>query len=607
MAGPTAISLLEAREPLVILVAAAVVVPLLHRLKISPVLGFILCGIVLGPSVLGAFANDFTILRWLTIQDREAIAPVAELGIMFLLFAIGLELSFERLLLLRKLVFGLGSVQLMASAIVLGAGMHLVFGLDMVASAVLGLALGLSSTAVVIQTLIERGQMARPEGRAAFGVLLFQDLAVVPVLFGVSMMAPDRLGAGVGGLVQSLLGAALAVGAVIVIGRVGLRPLFRQAARTGSPEVFMALCLLVVVGIGLITAAAGLSMALGAFLAGLLLAETEYRRQVETTIEPFKGLLLGVFLVSIGMSVDVGQLAAAPLPVLAAVVALIAVKAGIVAMAGPVFGVRRRAALHAGLVTGPGGEFAFVVLGVAVGYRLISQPASDFALLVTTVSMCLIPLLARFAGRGSGAGEKKRDDDTDEATSAMLEDAGHVIVAGYGRVGRTVVDLLEHHGVRYVAIDASPDNADRARKDGRRVYFGNAARPAMLKACGLDRASALVVTMDGGTSVDEVVASVHRERPDLPIICRARDARHAGHLYAMGVREAVPETFEASLQLGEALLVEVGVPMGRVIATVHQMRADFRTGLMEASSSTLPSERLRVLRDRAESGSPKPD
>jgi monovalent cation:H+ antiporter-2, CPA2 family len=593
------------REPLVILIAAAVVVPLLHRLKISPVLGFILCGIVLGPSVLGALGTDIPVLHWLAIQDREAIAPVAELGIMFLLFAIGLELSFERLLLLRKLVFGLGSVQMIGSAIVLGALVHLVFGLDLVASAILGLALGLSSTAVVMQTLIERGQMARPEGRAAFGILLFQDLAVVPVLFGVSMMAPDRLGAGVGGLVQSLLGAALAVGAVIVIGRLGLRPLFRQAARTGSAEVFMALCLLVVIGIGLITAAAGLSMALGAFLAGLLLAETEYRRQVETTIEPFKGLLLGVFLVSIGMSVDVGQLVASPLPLLAAVIGLIVVKAGIVTLAGPLFGVRRGAAWHAGLVTGPGGEFAFVVLGVAVGYGLISQPASDFALLVTTVSMCLIPLLAQLATRRAGTADRKRDDEAAEAASALLEDDGHVIVAGYGRVGRTVVDLLEHHAVRYVAIDASPDNADRARKEGRRVYYGNAGKPEMLKSCGLDRASALVVTMDGGTSVDEVVAAVHRERPDLPIICRARDARHAGHLYALGVREAVPETFEASLQLGEALLVEVGVPMGRVIATVHQMRADFRTGLIEASSSTLPSERLRVIRDRAAGGPSK--
>jgi monovalent cation:H+ antiporter-2, CPA2 family len=412
------------------------------------------------------------------------------------------------------------------------------------------------------------------------------------------MMAPDRLGAGVGELFKSLLGAAFAVGAVILFGRMGLRPLFRQAARTGSPEVFMALCLLVVLGIGLTTAAAGLSMALGAFLAGLLLAETEYRRQVEATIEPFKGLLLGVFLVSIGMSVDVGQMLTTPGPVLAAVAALIVIKAGVVAIAGPVFGVRRQASVQAGLMTGPGGEFAFVVLGVAVSYSLISQPAADFALLVTTVSMCLIPVLARFGEqRGPDTG-RNRPEDTAEAAHDLQEDTGHVIVAGYGRVGQTVVDLLEHHKVTYAAIDASPDNAARARKAGRRVYFGNASRPEMLRACGLDRASALVVTMDGGTSVDDVVASVHRERPDLPIICRARDANHAGHLYALGVREAVPETFEASLQLGEALLVEVGVPMGKVIATVHQMRADFRTGLIEASSATLPSERLRVIRDQ---------
>jgi monovalent cation:H+ antiporter-2, CPA2 family len=598
LAGPSEFNLIEMREPLVILVAAAIVVPLLHRLKISPVLGFILCGIVLGPSVLGAISSDVPLLYWLTIQDREAIAPVAELGIIFLLFAIGLELSFERLMLLRTIVFGLGTAQMVLSAIAIGALVHFVFGLEPVTSAIIGLALGLSSTAIVLQTLVEQKRITAPEGRAAFGILLLQDLAVVPVLFGVSMMAPDRLGAGIGGLFQALLVAGLAVGAVLVFGRIALRPLFRQAARTGSPEVFMALCLLVVIGISLIMAAAGLSMALGAFMAGLLLAETEYRREVETTIEPFKGLLLGVFLVSVGMSVDVAQIVETPLPIFLAVATLIGIKAAIVTGMGPLFGVRRQRALEAGLMIGPGGEFAFVVLGVAVGYGVMTQPHADFALLVTALSMCLIPLLAQAGRLPAKAQERKRQEDAVTAAAALEQDDGHVLVAGYGRVGQTVVDLLETHGVPYAAIDANADRAARARKEGRRVYFGNAARAEMLRACGLDRAKALVVTMDGGTSVDEVVAAVHRERPDLPIVCRARDAAHAGHLYAMGVREAVPETFEASLQLGEALLVEVGVPMGKVIATVHQMRADFRTGLIEASSATLPSERLRVIRDR---------
>ncbi len=587
------------REPLVVLTAAAVIVPLLHRFRISPVLGFILCGVVLGPSVLGAMARELPLLSVATIQDADSIAMVAEFGIMFLLFAVGLELSFERLKLMRRAVFGLGSVQMAASGLVIALGCWLVLGLGGTASAVIGLALALSSTAVVLQTLAERKRLTAPDGRAAFGVLLFQDLAVIPILFAVSMLSPERMGSGAAPLLQSLAGAALAVALVILLGRVILRPLFRMAARTGSPEIFMALCLLVVIATGLICSAAGLSMALGAFLAGLLLAETEYRREVEATIEPFKGLLLGVFLVSVGMSVDVAAIAAQPLQIAAAVVALVALKAVVVWLAGPLFGVKRPTALKAGLLLGPGGEFAFVVLGIAVTTEVVPEAQADFALLVAAITMCLIPLLASadtLLGRVVSRPAKVADEAELVEAEAGAE-TNHVLVAGFGRVGRTIVALLEHHKIPYIAVDADPERVRTARREGHRVYYGDATKPEFLRACGLDSARTLVVTMDGGPLVDALVQAAHLTRPGLPIVARARDASHAAHLYGLGVSEAVPETLEASLQLGEAMLVEAGVAMGPVIVSIHEMRASMRDELLQASTTSTPSERLRAVRE----------
>ena len=573
-------------------------VPLFHRFKISPVLGFILCGILLGPSGLGGLAIQSPWLNAFTIQDRDSIAMMAEMGIVFLLFAIGLELSFERLNMMRKVVFGLGSLQLGLSALAIFSVCYFFLGTTGTGAAVIGLALSLSSTAVVLQTLAEQKRLTSPTGRGAFGILLFQDLAVVPVLFAVSMLAPNRMGLGVGGLVQSLAVAVLAVALTIVIGRIVLRPLFRQAARTRSPEIFMAACLLVVIATALGSAAAGLSMALGAFLAGLLLAETEYRREVEATIEPFKGLLLGVFLVSVGMSVDIGKILERPLEIAGAIIGLIAVKAIVVAALGPSFGIKRPAALKAGLILGPGGEFAFVVLGLATSLSVLPADQADFALLVAAITMCLIPLLARY---GMAAANSKLPIETEEldlAQQASQTGSPHVIVAGYGRVGVVAVELLAEQNIPYVAVDSDIERVRRARKAGKKVYLGDASRGEFLRACGIDRARALVVTMDGGSAVDQVVTAAHLEQPNLPIVARSRDAAHAVHLYSLGVREAVPETLEASLQVGEAILVEAGVPMGNILVAIHEKRANMRASLLEASTSATPSERMRVLRDQ---------
>ncbi len=594
----TLIDISAFKEPVIILTAAAIVVPLFHRFKISPVLGFILCGILLGPSGLGGLAVDAPWLNAFTIQDRASIATMAEFGIVFLLFAIGLELSFERLNLMRKVVFGLGSVQVGCSAFVISGFCFFVLGTSGTSAAVLGLALALSSTAIVLQTLAEQKRLASATGRGAFGVLLFQDLAVVPILFAVSMLAPGKLGLGAAGFVQSLVVAILAVGLTIVIGRLVLRPVFRQAARTKSPEIFMAACLLVVIATALGSAAAGLSMALGAFIAGLLLAETEYRREVETTIEPFKGLLLGVFLVSVGMSVDIAKILERPLEIALAILGLIGVKTAIIAGFGPFFGIKRPSALKAGLMLGPGGEFAFVVLGLAAAEKVLPTEQADFALLVAAITMCLIPLLAQYALKPTGVKSSQDLPELDLVNQASQSEQPHVIVAGYGRVGVVAVDLLAEQNIPYLAVDSDLERVRRARKAGRKVYFGDASRGEFLRACGIERARALVVTMDGGSAVDQVVRAARLERPNLPIVARSRDAAHAVHLYSLGVREAVPEALEASLQVGEAILVEAGVPMGHILVAIHNKRASMRAALLEASTAATPSERMRVLRDQ---------
>lgn len=595
------------KEPVIILTAAAIIVPLFHRLKISPVLGFILCGVILGPSGLGGLAVSAPWLYAFTIQDRASIATMAEFGIVFLMFAIGLELSLERLNMMRKTVFGLGSAQVGISSLTIFAVCYFALGLTGTASAVIGLALSLSSTAVVLQTLAEQKRLTTPAGRGAFGVLLFQDLAVVPILFAVSMLAPERLGLGVAGFMKSLLIAVLAVAATIIGGRLILRPLFRQAARTRSPEIFMAACLLVVIATSLGAVAAGLSMALGAFLAGLLLAETEYRREAEATIQPFKGLLLGVFLVSIGMIVDLNKILQRPWEIGLSIVGLIALKALIVSFAGPLFGIKRPGATKAGLLLGPGGEFAFVVLALAVSFNVIAAEQADFVLLVVAITMCLIPFLARWGIAKTANKSTPANAETALVASALSAEQPHVIVAGYGRVGIVVVDLLEAQDIPYLAVDSDLDRVRRARKEGRKVYYGDASRGEFLRACGVERAKALVVTMNGGSSIDDVVTAARLERADLAIVARARDGDHAAHLYGLGVREAIPETLEASLQVGEALLVEAGVPMGKIIVAIHEKRADMRAALLEASSSATPSQRLQTLRNsQSHAGSDSP-
>jgi monovalent cation:H+ antiporter-2, CPA2 family len=570
------------KEAILFLATAGVVVPLFHRLKISPVLGFLGAGALLGPFGLGRLADDLPVLRWFTIANREEMAHLAEFGVVFLLFMIGIELSWERLWTLRRLVFGFGSLQVVACAAAL-AGAALLFRAEPAAASLIGIALALSSTAIVVPVLAEQKRLSSPTGRATFSVLLFQDLAVAPLLFTIAVLGTRESGGIGAAFVLALAQAALAVAVIVAVGRLALRPLFQLVAATKSTELFMAASLLVVLATGLIAAVSGLSMALGAFIAGLLLAETEYRRAIEAMIDPFKGLLLGLFFVSVGMGLDVMHLARSPGTILLGAAAVIALKAAIIAGLALMFRLRRPVALETGLLLGPGGEFAFVLLGGAMAANLVPQPLGQTALAITTVSMIAIPGLARV---GRSFRHRLEAQRLEEAEPPPPPEKDRVIVAGFGRVGQLVGEMLTRHGVSYVAIDSNPALVAAQRRAEKPVYFGDTANPEFLRRCHVDSARALVVTLDAPRAIEAVVAAARDERPDITIVARARDARHATALYELGVDDAVPENFEASLQLSEAVLVDIGVPMGLVIASVHERRDEFRKTLKKVDRAS---------------------
>ncbi len=562
------------REALLFLATAGLVVPVFHRLRISPVLGFIFAGIALGPFGIGRLVPHLPIIANIALTDLEHVNGIAEFGVVFLLFMIGLELSFERLSAMRRLVFGLGPLQVGLSGLALGAA-GLALGVAAPVAAVLGGALALSSTAVVLPVLAERKRLNSGAGRTAFAVLLFQDLAVAPLLFGVTVL--ESQGGGLG-LLLTLALAVLGLAAIVGLGRVVLRPLFHHVAAARSTELFMAASLLVVIGTGAIAAATGLSMGLGAFIAGLLLAETEYRREIEVTIEPFKGLLLGLFFVSIGADLDLSRILSDPGRIAAFAWGLLAIKTVILAGGALALRLPRRVSAEVALLLGPGGEFAFVVVTALLGARLLDPAIGQELLVAVTLTMIAIPGIAPVAER---LGRRlRRPDEVLLAAEPPPEDGeARVIIVGYGRVGQLVAAMLRVHDIPFMAIDDDAALVARERRAGTPIYFGDATRPDFLRRCGLERARALVVTLNAFRVVGQMVAVGRAQRADLVVVARARDAEHARVLYDMGATDAVPETIEASLQLSEAVLVDVGVPMGLVIASIHEKRDEFRAML----------------------------
>ena len=584
-------------DALVILGAAGLVIPAFARAKISPVIGFILVGLAVGPFGLGALVRDNPWLYHVTISDPHAIEPFAEFGIVLLLFSIGLELSLKRLWSMRRLVFGVGAAELIGAGAVIGLGLHIATGLDWVGAMALGIALALSSTALVLPI----AGTSSPVGRTAFAMLLFEDLALVPIIFILGAIGPMAAAGGWAGFARVGGGAVLTVAVLFVGGRMLLPRLFAQAARTKSPELFLAAALLVVIVASLATGAVGLSPIVGALIAGLLIAETDYHSEVEVMTAPFKGLALGVFLITVGMSVDLAAILADWSAYLLAIAAVVAVKAAVTFGLLRLAGIRGGVAAETGVLMGSPSETTLIVLAAAGQAQLLSAGTTSFWQTVTAIGLTITPLLAMLGQRAAKRIER-RGGALPEAEISP-EGPGTVVI-GFGRVGRMVCDMLAVHGQPYVAVEANIDAVTAARAEGYPVIFGDVVRPELVDRLNLGRAKALILTMDDPVLSVALTRRVRGWVPDLTIVARARDTTHAAELYKAGASDAVPETLESSLQLAEAVLTDLGVAVGPVIASIHEKRDELRQEI-KAAAEMVVAPRLKRMRRGAVGGSPE--
>jgi monovalent cation:proton antiporter-2 (CPA2) family protein len=541
----------------VFLAAAVLAVPLFRRFKLGAVLGYLAAGVVIGPSVLRLVADVDSIMRF------------AELGVVLLLFVIGLELQPSRLWILRRSVFGLGGAQVLLTALVLGL-IAFAFGLSWQSATVLGFALAMSSTALVLQVLAERKQLTTRYGRSAFAILLFQDLAVIPLLALIPLLAAGPAVAHGVNLWLAGLKALAVIAAVVVGGRMLLKPVFDVVARADIQEIFTAAALLVVIVVSLLMSAVGLSMSLGAFLAGVLLADSEYRHQLEAAIEPFKGLLLGLFFISVGMSVDLSVIAREPVTIVAAVAGLMLLKAVIVFAIGRLAGHGAESARNLAAALSQGGEFAFVLFGLAAGYRIMDAQLVDWLVVVVTLSMAATPFALAF---NDALSRKLRKPLSEEQFDNIDAGDSRVIIAGFGRVGQIVGRILYVKKIAFTALDRSPEQVESVRRFGSKVYYGDASRLDLLRAARADRAKILVLAVDDVEASIQTAETVRRHFPQLKIYARARNRFHAYRLMDVGCELIERETFRSSLHLAEGVLTALGVSEWEAQLTVTRFQA----------------------------------
>ena len=567
----------QLRDVLVILLAAVVVVSVFRRLRASAVLGYLVAGALIGPHGLGL------------IRDVGATAILGQFGLVFLLFSIGLELSIERLVALRRYVFGLGAAQVVVTTLIFWAVLR-ALGLDGGAALIVGSGLALSSTAVVLQILVERRELSTPHGRVAFAVLLLQDLAVVPLLTLVPLLA-RREASVLTALGGAFLKAAAALIVILALGRLALRPILRLVARNGTPELFTGIVLLVVLGVGWLTEQVGLSMALGAFLAGLLMAETEYRPQVEGDIQPFRGLLLALFFMTVGMGLNLDLLREQWLVLVGLLFALLLVKATVLLLLSRAFGLSLAVAAAIALMLAQGGEFGFVLFSLAQQAGAISAHTAQLAVLVVGLSMAVTPVLLTSSREVLRRLERPLDQPHDALVADTSEMNEHVVIAGFGRVGQTLGLLLDSRFIRYVALDLNAELVAEARRRGLPVFYGDASRADVLKAAGIERAQMAVSTLDDPELASRAVHVLRRLRTSMPIIVRAHDAADCERLVRAGATAAVPEIVEGSLQLGGVLLRQLGESPERVHQLLEQFRQEAYARLVEISpaESQLPT------------------
>jgi glutathione-regulated potassium-efflux system protein KefB len=544
-------------ETAVYLSASVIAVPLFKKLRLGAVLGYLAAGVIIGPWVLGL------------VSDVENILHFSELGVVLLLFIIGLELQPSRFWVLRKSVFGLGTAQVVFTTALLGFAAYSL-GLSPESALVVGLGLSLSSTAFVLQILAEKNQLTTRHGRSSFAILLFQDLAVIPILALIPLLAAKDIIASHNGTGFTALKALVLVAAVIVGGRFLLRPVFRAIAASRIQEVFTAAALLVVIGTSLLMQLAGLSMSLGAFIAGVLLADSEYRHELEANIEPFKGLLLGLFFIAVGMSANLGLVASAPLAILAVVIIMMTVKSAVVFLLGKLAGYSNACARNLAVALCQGGEFAFVIFGVAAAHQIMDQNVADMLIVAVTLSMALTPALFALneviEKRWLRPAQPPKFDNIDAGENL-------VIIAGFGRVGQIVGRILRMRRIGFTALEMSQEQVDVVRRFGNKVYYGDASRLDLLRAAKADQATVFVLAIDDVASSLKTAAMVKKHFPRLAIYARARNRFHAYQLMDIGVNGLIRETLLSSLDLAKQVLQGLGIEEEQARSTVEMFKA----------------------------------
>jgi glutathione-regulated potassium-efflux system protein KefB len=550
-------SLLQAA--VVFLLAAVLTVPLAKRLQLGAVLGYLFAGVIIGPSGLGLIGNT------------ESVAHISELGVVLLLFIIGLELSPRRLWVMRKAVFGVGLAQVLLTGALLGVLALYVFGQPLNTSIVLGLGLALSSTAFGLQSLAERKELTSPHGRLAFAILLFQDIAAIPLIARVPLLAGSRANVSAVDDVNQGLRVLVSIAIVVIGGRYLLRPVFRVVAKTGLPEVSTATALLVVMGTAWLMDLAGISMALGAFLAGLLLADSEYRHELEAQIEPFKGLLLGLFFMSVGMGANLGLLLREPIVVLGLTLLLIAVKLPLLFVVGRLAGgLNKISAIRLGIVLAAGGEFAFVVFKIGRDHGLFDPRLYDLLVLAITLSMALTPLLMLLCARL--VSPKVQPVVVPEQFRAIDADEPRVVIAGMGRMGQIVARILRAQNIKFVALDTSVETIELSRSfGGVPVYYGDPMRPEILSAAKVADAEFFVIATDDPDTNIKTAELVHKLYPHIKIIARARNRQHVHRLVDLGAH-AVRETFYSSLEMSRQTLIGLGLTPEQADARIKRFK-----------------------------------
>jgi len=544
-------------ETAIYLSAAVIAVPLFKKLRLGAVLGYLAAGIIIGPHALGL------------VSDVENILHFSELGVVLLLFIIGLELQPSRLWVLRKSVFGLGGAQVVVTAAVLGLIVYSL-GLTPESALVAGLGLSLSSTAFVLQILAEKNQLTTRHGRASFAILLFQDLAVIPMLALIPLLAAKGITSSQGSPGFAVLKALALVAAVIIGGHYLLRPVFRAIAASRIQEVFTAAALLVVIGTSLLMQLVGLSMSLGAFIAGVLLADSEYRHELEANIEPFKGLLLGLFFIAVGMSANLDLVASHPFAILAAVIILMAIKSAVVFVLGKLSGYSTACARNLAVALSQGGEFAFVLFGVAAAHQIMDKSVADMLIVVVTLSMALTPA---FFSLNEAIEKRWLRSDKPPDFDKIDEGENRVIIAGFGRVGQIVGRILRLRKIGFTALEMSQEQVDVVRRFGSKVYYGDASRLDLLRAAKADKAEIFVLAIDDVASSLKTAATVKKHFPNLAIYARARNRFHAYQLMDIGVDGLIREALLSSLDLAKQVLQGLGIEEEKARGTIEMFKA----------------------------------